>query len=356
MVVNTKTAAVIVALFVFPGVALSQPLGNSQADEACRGDKSAPRCIEARQRQSRDAFGLAPIETHQAADEQVRRVFYVDGYGRDVLAIAFVRAAGRDPMVTVYYPMRDAARPGPLSALVSSALWTEIVAASRNFDRGYAPDASHPAPICMHSWTYMIDAAEPRQGYLPASVRQRTETSCEDGPGSAFAREAAEAAIGLFPHCAALDRTRYGHAAAMLAACPILHGDRMAAAQALNRAEAFRRTGSAAEAGLVYGHFAYDAVLDWAGTRNAGPGSAVDLWVSKVVAEGRPTVFFHAATGESQSRVRITGILARAVEVPGSEAGREDRASFEQIWVRDATGEFRVATMNVGPWTPSPPH
>ena len=64
-------------------------------DRNCSDDRGVDRCSEEQQRRTRQLFSVRSIEEHGAAGDQVRRVFYVDGYGRDVVLIALVRAPGR---------------------------------------------------------------------------------------------------------------------------------------------------------------------------------------------------------------------------------------------------------------------
>ncbi|HEX8215926.1 MAG TPA: hypothetical protein VF577_00555, partial [Allosphingosinicella sp.] len=83
-------------------------------DPNCSDDRGLNRCSDEQQRQMRQLYAVPTIEEHAAAGEEVRRVFYVDGYGRDLILIAFVRSPGKDPEVRVHYPQRPGGtRPEP---------------------------------------------------------------------------------------------------------------------------------------------------------------------------------------------------------------------------------------------------
>jgi len=353
MTMQSPWLAVLGVLFLpAPSLASAQPA----ADPNCRDDRGVDRCAEAQQGRVRALFGMRPIEEHRAAGDQARRVFYVDGYGRDLIAIAFVRARGQDPTLWVHYPqVQGERRSEPLRAPVPLAVWEDILRRSHNFERSFAPrpGADPAASICLHSWVYTIEAADPATGYRPASLRRKTEDSCEGGPGGIYAREMERAALALIPHCAALDPAQHRNPASMLAACRILRGDRLAAAEALNRAGVLRRMSTPAEMGLMHGRFGYRAVIDWNGARNEGQGSALAFWIRKVGEEGRPSLFFEAVEGESADRVRLIAMLSRSLEVPEGRQSRYERARVEQIWVRDAGGDFEIEQVTVGPWAAS---
>ena len=91
---------------------------DAQAPETagCADDRGVDRCAEAQQRRMRDLYGVRSIDKHQAAGDQVRRIFYVDGYGRDLILISLVRAPGHDPMLWVHYPGEGGQRPAPQQA------------------------------------------------------------------------------------------------------------------------------------------------------------------------------------------------------------------------------------------------
>ncbi|WP_431851805.1 hypothetical protein [Allosphingosinicella sp.] len=245
------------AIVVLAALAVAAPSAAAAAqrstDPSCSDDRGVDRCSEEQQRRTRQLFGVRSIEEHGAAGDDVRRVFYVDGYGRDIVMIAFVRAPGRDPTAWIYHPEREGeARPEPFQAPVSQEAWKEVVEGSANFHRSFV--GQRPAPtanseegeivVCLHSWVYTIEAVDRPQLNSPPQIRRKTEDACEDGPGEAFAQQLDRIARSMFPHCAALDVEQYGNEAMALAACRILRGDRLAAAEVLNGAQAIADGGA----------------------------------------------------------------------------------------------------------------
>lgn len=85
-------------------VSTPEAAGQSRVAPECSDDNGVDRCSAEQHRRVLDLFGLNPIEEHVRAGDQVRRAFYVDGYGGDLLALSFVRAPGRDPRFTSTFP------------------------------------------------------------------------------------------------------------------------------------------------------------------------------------------------------------------------------------------------------------
>jgi hypothetical protein len=338
------------------------PLSAAQprVDRNCSDDRGIDRCSPEQQRRVRELFGVRSIEEHAAAGDQVRRVFYVDGYGRDVVALAFVRSPGRDPMLWVHFRREeDGARPEPLTAPVPGTVWQEVIERSAHFDRRFDPPPPAPArsnseqtiSLCIHSWVYTIESADPaaHEGPQPR-VRRRTEDACEDGLGEAYAGELQRAAVPLLPHCSRLERSQHRNEASLLLACRLLSGDRLAAADVMNRADLLHDVEGEDDARLISTLFDYESVVDWNGERNEGTGSAASFWARRVgEGEGRTTLFYDTIHGETSNRVRLVGSLLRA----GAGSGYE-HASVEQIWTRVGDGEFQIERISVGPFGPLP--
>ena len=102
----------------------------------CHDDRLVDRCSAEQQRRVRELFGVGTIEAHRDAGDQVRRAFYVDGYGRDVVAIVFIRPKGGDPALSVHFPREEnGRRPEPLRVPVPAAAWQEAIERSAHFDR-----------------------------------------------------------------------------------------------------------------------------------------------------------------------------------------------------------------------------
>jgi len=324
----------------------------------CKDDRGVDRCQAEQQRRMRDLFGVKPIEAHRDAGDQVRRAFYVDGYGRDLVAIAYVRPKGSDPQLSVHFPSRDdGTRPEPLRAMVPYDLWESLIARSAHFDRRLAPlppekpTADGDMILCMHSWVYTVEATDPAQGDdQPATLRRRTEDACDNGLTEAYAIELRRAAVPLLPQCARLDPRQHRNEASLLSTCGMLAGDRLAAADVLNRATPFRHTDDSAE---LAGLFRHDATVDWNGERNAVPLSAAEFWESKTSGEGGSRFYFEEIEGRSAGEVIVRGTLHRSVAGPEGAPEIDEVARVEQVWIVHL-GDFVVRSMNVGPFVRKP--
>jgi hypothetical protein len=327
----------------------------------CTDDRGVDRCTAAQHREVLELFGMQPIEAHEASGDQVRRVFYVDGYGRDLVAIAFVRAAGRDPMLSVHFPRREGESPRePLTAMVPQRVWEDLLFRSQMFDRELAPPASSPSrpvveavPICLHSWVYTVEAADPASpaDFRRAMIRRKVEDACQEGLAEVFAVEAQRAALPLLPACASLDPDQHRNPASILAACAMLHGDRMAAAAVMNRALALRRAHGPDDLIRIEGLFDYRGSVDWNGERAGGENNeAARFWLAKLGERDQTNFYIDRLEGESAYRVRVAGSLVRPVEGNTSGNGPYERATVEQIWSYGPGREFQIETATVGPF------
>ncbi len=332
-------------------------------DPNCSDDRGVDRCSPEQQRRTRQLFGVRSIEDHRAAGDEIRRVFYVDGYGRDIVLIAFVRAAGREPTAWVHYPEREGeARSEPFQAPVPLAVWNDVIESSANFHRRFEVPARERTErageeqemiICLHSWVYTMEAVNRPEYDGQPQIRRKVEDACENGPGEMFAQRLDEIARSLFPHCAALDITQHRNAAMALSACRILSGDRLAAAQVLNSADPFTNVQGREDTHLLARVFDDDATIDWAGEQHRGGyREAAEFWTARLQgAEGRTIFYIHAVEGVNGARARLAGSLVRpAAAVAGRREGYES-ATVEQIWIGDED-EWLIERAVVGPWRP----
>jgi len=333
----------------------------STPDRNCTDDRGLDRCVADQQARTRALFGVRSIEQHRDAGDQVRRVFYVDGYGRDTIAISFVRAPGREPIAYLHFPNRqDRPANRSLEAPVPELVWNDILRRSANFDRSFTPrPATQRQPgedqeiaICLHSWVYTIEAYDPaRPSGERAALRRKTEDACENGPGEAFAWELQAAALPLFPFCAALDPDQHRNPASQLAACSLLSGDRLAAASVMNRLDSFRRARRPEDGRILSGIFDFRARIDWQGSVSVSSGAHPEnLWLERLAADGAPAFFYESIEGLSADRVRVRGSLHRSVD--GSEGTEATRslAPVEMIWTFTGVREFQVESVTVGAW------
>jgi hypothetical protein len=232
-----------------------------------------------------------------------------------------------------------------------------VLERSRHFDRQLAPLAEgrpDETGICLHSSVYTIEATDPPEtGNGAATLRRRTASSCEDGLAEAYARELQRTALTLLPPCAKLDLRQHGTEASLLAFCGTLAGDRLAAAEVLNRAHPFRSVRQAGDAAQLDGLFEFQAVVDWNGERNNGLGTAAQFWTAKAITRGG-TFFYDRIEGKSPRLVHLRGSLVRWVDVPEGQSNLSERARFEQVWTRDGS-EFVIRAITVGPFKRQPP-
>lgn len=334
------------------GVLLADsPAAQTASDTDCPSPRTCP---SDRQRALLAAYEVRTLEAHQADGDQVRRVFYVDGYGRDLILIAFVRSPGRDPMLSLHFPGQNGRRPMAIQTPVPGEIWDEVMRRSYHFDRELIP-ASEPTsaeqPICSHSWQYIVEGTGSTRERGTESIRRKIVDTCDDGLAQDFAEDAARLARPLLPSCAALDLGQYQNSPILaLSACRLLGGDRIAAAAALNRADSFRQVRSERQAGLLAGRFHYSALIDWNGSRSANGEAAPQFWIEQISRAGDVSLFFDSVHGESADRVRITGRLSRWVRAAEDVQPRPEMAPVEFTWESEAGGLFQVRRVTVGPW------
>ena len=349
------------ALWIAPLLLLAAPAKTPPAERHpplgdCRDDDGVDRCSADQQRRVRELFGVKPIEAHRDAGDQVRRAFYVDGYGNDVVAIMFIRPKGGDPSLWIHFPKAsDGTRSEPLQAPVPAEVWDGVIRRSSHFDKPLHPlpearSDSGEITLCIHSWVYTVEATDPAAGeYRPATLRRKTEDACDDGLAEVYAGELQRAAVALLPPCDRLDRSQHRNEATLLSTCRLLRGDRLAAAEVMNQLEEFRYVEGPEEAVLLRGLFAYDARIDWAGEALDTANKPAETWAKKMAEGGRTSLYYDYIEGESANRVRFVGLLSRSIE---GEA-RYLQARVEQIWVRDGRN-FHIERATVGPFEPEP--
>ena len=367
-----RMLAMIALLLLGGGAGAAAQEREKPRDHNCEDDRGVNRCDAEQQRKMRALYGLEPIETHLAGGDVVHRAMFVDGYGRDVVAISFVRPKGADPVLSVHAPADpDGTRPEALTAPVPKNVWDRLIERSQHFDRELAPPVVEEKPkpgkkrekpvtertggetitICLHSWVYVVEATEAPSSDRTAKVRRTVEDACEDGLAEVYARELANAAVTLLPPCALLDRKQHRNLPSLLRACTSLSGDRLAAAEVMNAVEVFRRVDRPTEAALLHGVFHYSIELDWQGTSVKGSRAAAETWATN--SAGRAIHLFHESfEGVTPDEVRFVGFLSRVTEGPGGDWVHH-RARVEQTWVRDA-GRFEIRRASVGPWEKEP--
>jgi hypothetical protein len=321
----------------------------------CSDDRGVDRCSAEQHRRVLSLYGLAPIERLLEEGAQVRRVFFVDGYGRDLVALNFVRARGGDPAVTVHHPAREGAPPAdPMRALLPMAAWRDVLLRSSHFDRRLAPRAEAPRPreeinICLHSWVFTVEAADPDAEGRGAGTRRAVQDACSEGMVAPLATALAEVALPLFPPCAALDPRRHRGAAGQLAGCARLEGDRHAAAEVVNESAVLLDARGPDDLRQLGPHFLEEAVIDWNGERLSGDALA-EAWIERTLRPTRTSLYLERYRGESTDRVRARGSLIRR---DSDQATSE--APVEITWLRARGFGPRIERITVGAFVPFRP-
>lgn len=317
------------------------------AKDRCGDDDGNDRCSAAEQEKMRRLYRLESIATH--ANAQVRRIFFISGYGNDTVAIEFVRAHGRGPVVRVHFRHIDGMTDlSPIEKELNLSQWSDVLALSRDFDKSFAgpakakgKDSDEAITMCLHSWVYWGEAIDP--GGKPRSV---VDNACNDPPVETFAWQAAKMAIAAFPHCDLLDRSLGRNDAALLASCSGLAGDRLAAARVFNEAKGFRFLDDK-QGGTLAELAGYQVKLDLQGTAYAGK-EAEAAW-DGLVADGNTYYYWDEARGIDSETVKVVGGVIRRGK---AEGGSDDqRADVSMTWEEDG-GQFEIKSITVGAFRP----
>jgi hypothetical protein len=221
---------------------------DKEVSNDCRDDDGNDRCAPKVQEKMRASYGLEDADALMKAGVTLRRAMYVDGYGRDVLAISFVRKPGVSPFVEIRLSCagkKDC--PPALSAAVSSKMWEQVIEQSRNFDQKLAAELASapkgediPIAICMHSWVVVAEAVDaPQIDQSVASrektkgeIRRDTEDACAKGLAVPYAFQLAKLALDSLPECGGLAADDFRNTPMLLSTCAALRGDRLAAVDA----------------------------------------------------------------------------------------------------------------------------
>ncbi|UZK66964.1 hypothetical protein [Sphingomonas sp. M1-B02] len=331
--------------FAFACLAAAPATAQSAPREAdCRDDSGQDRCLPEAQARQRAAYGVAPIDQVAAAKTVMMRAFFVDGYGRDAALVSFVRAPATEPRVDVRFPKADAgpAEPPSLTATVTAAVWDELVAEGRLFERKLAPaPASAMLSICLHSWVVTVEAVDAN-----GSIRRKTEGACDAGLAVPFAFRLAKAAVAAMPACGLIDPETSRNDITRLGVCTMLGGDRQAAAQALNAYEAtwFANPRGPDFARALQYQFHEQVDFAWPGLAPVkGSQAASEVWAREAATHRfRPRRIF----GERADRVRIEGSIDLTERVDNAPR-REVPATM--TWTRENGFGFRMRRLESGP-------
>lgn len=303
-------------------------------DRDCMDDDLRDRCAAADRAKVEAELGLASIEAEAAAGSEVYRARFVDGYGRDMPAVAFVRRPGQDPMVEV-----QGSGGRRMTAPVEPDVWDAVVARARFADRELVPvetaaGANALPPICLHSWVVVVEMANSRRDREIAPVRRATQGACGGGLAMDYAFALAEKAVPALAPCRLIDRDRQRNDVTVLATCLGLEGDRFTAAALWNhQLKAPQRWDESRTETMAWqAHLGMNArpVLDWQGqiaTRDGTRGSAAAQDIARRF-KAEPDMMFEPA--------RFRGLSGREGEIEGWVIMPDDRvAAYRQRWAWD---------------------
>jgi hypothetical protein len=214
----------------------------------CGDDRGNDRCAADMQEKMRSSYGIKDTKSLMTAGTTLRRAMIVDGYGNDVVAISFFRAAGAAPALEVRVPCAGKKNcPNPLTVNITQQMWDQVVKKSENFDQKLAREIPlkrrgrvEPTNMCLHSWVVVVEAADAvrlEQYALPAGkteglMRSDTEDGCANGLAVPYAFYLAELARQSLPECSTLQHAWFRNDSELLAFCAQLKGDRHAAGEA----------------------------------------------------------------------------------------------------------------------------
>jgi hypothetical protein len=224
-------------------------------DRNCLDDNGQNRCGEKALAKTRERYDVSDAKTQAAEGTYLRRAMIVDGYGRDVLAVLFVREKGRDPYVEIRGAMAaERKEPRLIRTPMSEFDWNRVIAAGTFFDRDIAPntalaDDKESIPICLHSWMVLVESANPARlssNMIPATlveseIRSKTQNTCGGGLAVEYAFQLVSLAHEMIPVCKNISIETQRNKVMVLNACLSLSGDRAAAANGLTLFDEIRK-------------------------------------------------------------------------------------------------------------------
>lgn len=210
----------------------------------CADDSGGDRCSDTAVKAWRELYGLAPVEAMAAEGSTVRRVLFVDGYGRDVLAISAIRAKGAPPVIEIRQPRdKDGSLPPARIRPIAEAAWDRILRDAATAHRRFAPEArtGEEITICLHAWVSRFESADPRRlspnvvgkMWLEPESAAMTASACYDNPTYRFGTTLAEVAADTLGECSSIDADRMRNGIALIEACMDVRGDTIATGNAM---------------------------------------------------------------------------------------------------------------------------
>lgn len=329
--------------------------GQTEPPRDCRDDNWRDRCAVEDRTRVEGLLGIASIEAEAETEAEVYRARYVDGYGRDMPAVAFVRRPGQDPMVEV--SGHDGRK---MTAPVDPESWDVIVADSRFADRALAPLPEEPRPsgsppvppaMCLHAWVVSVEMANSQLvRHKTEPVRRATQSACGGELAVNYAFALAKHAVDALAPCQLLDENKQRNDVTILATCLGLEGDRFAAATLWNRQSDGRPRYSLdiKDPGVWRAYLGTNGspTLDWQGevvTTDRGRDNRVaEALVARL-----------DQTPMSFRPVKFRGLSRTRAEIEGRVEASDDRvAPYRQTWVWDPNlSEWMLERWTVEPFS-----
>ena len=305
-------------------------------------------------------YSVPSIEALNQQQVWVRRVFFVDGYGRDVVLISFLRRPDEPPELEVVTPLRDDGTRWPvMRAVVPPETWNRILSEDRFFDRELVEPTQEKREdlsivICIHSWVYTVEASDPERRQLntagafePPQIRRDVEDACSNGLGEQFATILSEHASDLLPYCAPHDADYFRNSVTRIAACAVLTGDRMTAGKLLKAAQILDSSP----------RYFGDDIRRLFGTSSRlhrpddDPGSegarAATAWAALFPDNSYGFTRFSRIHGENADRAVMEGRIVHQGEIEHSDRVRYFEAPVVLRWAREF-GDLRIVDAEVG--------
>jgi hypothetical protein len=224
-------------------------------DRHCSDDNGQNRCGESAMAKTRDRYGLPDAKTQATQGTYLRRAMIVDGYGRDVLAVSFVREKGSDPFVEIRGTQAAGSKePRLIRTLISELDWKRVIALGTFFDRELEPitpaggEEELPS-ICLHGWMVLVESANPARlssnmipaAFVESEIRSKTQNTCGDGLAVEYAFQLVSLAHEMIPVCKSISIETQRNKTMVLSTCLSLSGDRAAAAHGLTLFDEIRK-------------------------------------------------------------------------------------------------------------------
>lgn len=313
-------------VFALQAVAVTIP-----ARDPCLDDNHRNICNPAVRSEVLEKLGLVSIEEEAATGAQVYRVRFVDGYGRDMPAIAFVRRPGHDPTVEV-----SGLDGQQLRGAVSQKDWNRVVVEARFADRDLQPlPKNEELNICLHSWAVTVEMANAVSGRNQQGiVRSATQNACSDNLTVPYGFELAQIAYESLAPCAMIDMNQTRNHVTALSTCMRFSGDRFTAASLYNL---YNRGGpryalDRTDAGIWRAYLGTNGSprLNWDG-QEVQTDRARNNLVAEFIADqikAKPQMGFHPEN--------YVGLTGRKGEITGHITdGNGSKAHYRQTWIWD---------------------